>query len=319
LDAARQVLAALAVLAAAAGAHADDRPSAAPSDRSGAPSGLDRTVSGGPPMDVRERPGFGLGMGVAVKDDPYVDLDREIQPFPIFRYVGERFSALGPNLKYRLAGDRRLAFSALVGPSFDGYDPDDSDFLDGMDERKLTVEGGVELDFRARPVSFSLSARHDLLSRHEGYQLEAEASTFHRIGRVALVPSLAYTYWDENRSDYYFGVRGDEAREGRPAYSLDGTSNWSAGLFAAADVTPSIFLMLGAKYFFYDDDIADSPILDDDSTWRIFAGAGYQFGARKARVASRDSAPDAAPPGAGELAERLAEDQPPPGAARPGP
>ena len=162
---------------------------------------------------------------------------------------------------------------------------------------------------QARPVSFNLSARHDLLSRHDGYQLEAEASTFHRIGAVALVPTLAYTYWDENRSDYYFGVRRDEAREGRPAYSLDGTSNWSAGLFAAADVTPSIFLMLGAKYFIYDDDIADSPIVDDDTTWRVFAGAGYQFGQKKARRVARAPGSEPMPAGAAELADRLSRDK----------
>ena len=315
MNKATRLLAPLALLATGLPPHADDVRGPAPAGESAAPTGEDRVLSGGAPGDVRERPGFGLGMGFAIKDDPYVDLDREIQPFPIFRYVGERFSALGPNLKYRLLGDRGLAFSALMGPTFDGYDPDDSDFLEGMDERKLTLEGGVELDWRSRPVSLSLSARHDLLSRHEGYQLEAEASTFHRYGPVSLVPSLAYTYWDENRSDYYFGVRNGEARPGRPAYSLNGTNNWSAGLFAAADVTPSIFLMLGAKYFIYDDDIADSPIVDDDSTWRVFAGAGYQFGQKKARRTAGDDSSGAPSAGVTGLADRLSADQPAPRAA----
>ena len=266
-----------------------------------APSGVEDSLSGGPPVKPDERPGFGLGMGVAIKDDPYVDIDTEIQPFPIFRYVGRRFSALGPNLRYRLLGERPLSVSALMGPTFDGYDPDDSDFLEGMDKRKLTIEGGLQLDYRSRPLSVSVGARHDLLSRHEGYQLEAEVSTFRRFGPVAVIPSLAYTYWDENRSDYYFGVRAAEARPDRPEYELNGTSNWSAGLFASADVTRSIFLLLGAKYFIYDDDITDSPIVDDDSTWRIFAGAGYQFGQKKAKREARSEAAAAA------LADRLGD------------
>ena len=279
----------------------ESAPAAGDAAISGAPSAVEESLSGAPPVNPGERPGFGLGMGFAIKDDPYVDIDREIQPFPIFRYVGRRFSALGPNLRYRLLGERPLSVSAVVGPTFDGYDPDDSDFLDGMDKRKLTVEGGLQLDYRSRPVSLSIGARHDLLSRHEGYQLEAEISTFKRFGRVAVVPGIAYTYWDENRSDYYFGVRAAEARPDRPEYEINGTSNWSAGLFASADVTPSIFLLLGAKYFFYDDDIADSPIVEDDSTWRVFAGAGYQFGQKKTqRSAQSDTA-------AAKMAERLGD------------
>ena len=71
------------------------------------------------------------------------------------------------------------------------------------------------------------------------------------------------------------------ATAGRPAYDLDGTSNFEAGLLATASLNRKIFALAGASYTFYDDDIQDSPIVRKDGKFRIFLGFGYMFGGEK--------------------------------------
>lgn len=239
----------------------------------------------GPPPGMQEfedRRGFGLGLAVAYSDEPYRGMDDDVMPFPILRYRGKRFSALGPNLSYLLLGlDSPWSFIATLTPAFDGYDADDSSFLDGMDDRDKTIEGGFEIEYDTSIADFSLAYKHDLLDKHDGYQVEAAIRRAWFLGRFIVSPSVGYNYWSEDRSDYYFGVRADEATAVRPEYELDGTSNWDAGVFASTDIAPRVFAIAGAGYTYYDDDIRDSPIVSADGKFRVFVGFGYMFGARK--------------------------------------
>ena len=102
-----------------------------------------------------------------------------------------------------------------------------------------------------------------------------------------MTPELSYSYWDGDRSDYYFGVQPSEAAAGRRAYDLDGTGNWGLSLMGYTRLTPQWFMLAGAKYTYYDEDIEDSPIVDKYYSYRVFFGIGYKFGS-----GGRDDRPD---------------------------
>jgi outer membrane protein len=234
------------------------------------------------PLDLRERPGFGVGMAVSVSDEPYRGVGTELQPMPILRYRGKRFAAFGPFMSYQLSPlDRPLALKAVLGPAFDGYDASDSDFLDGMDDRDMTAEGGLELELDTDVAEVALTWKHDLLSQHDGYSVELSLRKPTPIGRVFVAPSISYVYDSDDRSDYYFGVRPQEATADRPAYELDGTHNWRAGVVASTNLTRKVFAIAGANYTIFDDDISDSPIVSQDGQYRVFLGLGYMFGGGK--------------------------------------
>lgn len=234
------------------------------------------------PLDLREREGFGVGMAVSVSDEPYRGVGTEVQPMPILRYRGKRFAAFGPFMSYQLSPlDRPLALKAVLGPAFDGYDSDDSDYLDGMDDRDMTAEGGLELELDGDVAEVALTWKHDLLSEHDGYSVELSLRRPTPVGRVFVAPSISYVYDSDDRSDYYFGVRPEEATAERPAYELDGTHNWRAGVVATTNLTRKVFAIAGANYTVFDDDISDSPIVDQDGQFRVFLGFGYMFGGGK--------------------------------------
>ena len=261
---------AAATLAMAATAFAEPPDAAAPAGSTVAPE------------DFKKRSGFGVGLAMAYSNEPYRGVGSETQPFPILLYRGKRFAAFGPFMSYQLFGlDRPWAVKAVLSPAFDGYDSDDSDFLDGMDDRDKTVEGGFELEYEADIAEFGLTFKHDLLSEHDGYQVDLSVRKPVFLGRYLIAPSVSYNYWSDDRSDYYFGVRDDEATAARPAYQLDGTNNFEAGVLATTNLTGKVFAIAGASYTFYDDDIQDSPIVSKDGKFRVFLGFGYMFGGEK--------------------------------------
>jgi len=73
-------------------------------------------------------------------------------------------------------------------------------------------------------------------------------------------------------------VRPSEAAAGRRSYDLDGTGNWGLSLMGFTKLTPQWFMLAGAKYTYYDEDIEDSPIVDKYYSYRLFFGIGYKFG-----------------------------------------
>jgi outer membrane protein len=254
----------------------------------------DATSMAGPAIaaqDVRNRTGFGVGMAMAYSNEPYRGVGTETQPFPILLYRGKRFAAFGPFMSYQLFGlDQPWGVKAVLSPAFDGYDSSDSDFLAGMDDRDKTIEGGLEVEYQTDIAEFSLGVEHDLLGEHDGYEVELGVSKAVFLGRYLIAPSLGYNYWSDNRSDYYFGVRDSEATAARPAYELDGTNNFEAGLLASTNLSRKVFTLAGASYTVYDDDIQDSPIVSKDGKFRVFVGFGYMFGGetRGERVAQAD-------------------------------
>lgn len=262
---------AAAALALAAASHADAPPDAA--------------TPAGPPVaaqDFEKRSGFGVGLAMAYSNEPYRGVGSKTQPFPILLYRGKRFAALGPFMSYQLFGlGQPWAVKAVLSPAFDGYDSDDSDFLEGMDDRDKTVEGGIEVEYDTDIAEFGVTFKHDLLSEHDGYQVDLSVRKPIFLGRYLIAPSVSYNYWSDDRSDYYFGVRAAEATAARPAYELDGTHNFEAGLLATTNLTRKVFAIAGASYTFYDDDIQDSPIVSKDGKFRVFLGFGYMFGGEK--------------------------------------
>jgi len=236
----------------------------------------------GPPQDMEKRRGFGVGLAMAYSDEPYRGVGSDTQPFPILLYRGKRFAAFGPFMSYQLFGlGQPWALKAVLAPAFDGYDSNDSNALKGMDDRDKTAEGGFEVEYETKLAEFGLTWKHDLLSEHDGYQVDLGIRKPLFFGRVLVAPSVSYNYWSEDRSDYYFGVRTKEATASRPAYELDGTHNFEAGVLTTTNLTRKIFGIAGASYTYYDEDIQDSPIVSKDGKFRVFVGFGYMFGGEK--------------------------------------
>jgi outer membrane protein len=211
--------------------------------------------------------------------EPYRGLGSAAMPFSGLSYRGERFAQTGPDLSYLLFGrERPWSLSTILSSGVDGYDAGESDYLRGMDDRRVSAEGGFEASYQTDVAEFSLSTRNDLRSEHDGYRVDAGIKHSWWLGRFVMTPELSYSYWDGARSDYYFGVRPGEAAPGRRAYNLDSTGNWGLSLMGFTNLTPRWFMLAGAKYTYYDEDIEDSPIVDKYYSYRLYLGFGYKFG-----------------------------------------
>ncbi len=218
-----------------------------------------------------------VGAGAVISSKPYDGVDSKVYPVPIFGYEGERLYLRGISGGYRLFKRGGWSIGPMLRPRFEGYSSGDSSALAGMGSRNLTLDGGVDLSLRTKWGLFGVQFVTDLLGAHDGQELEASYTAMFPYAGFDFIPSVALRWHSDNLLDYYYGVTTSEARAGRPAYAPDDTISPAIRLAVRRELSSHWGLLLGFQYEWLDNEISDSPIVDDDTTLSLLLGATYTF------------------------------------------
>ena len=230
-----------------------------------------------------ELPYFSVGLGAVMSDSYYKDEDNRIIPIPNIVYMSEDYYFKGLTAGKWLLGDREgFKLAAQIGGRLEYIDKDESDYYDGMDPRRPTLEAGIKAEYSFKnKINLSFDAMTDVMSEHDGYELTAGLSrNFPALfGNQKLMLGLntALKWRSENLNDHYFGVRSYEANPGRPEYQADAGLNYQIGasLNYQIDDKWSWFNRVGVE--FLSDEIQDSPLVEDDYSISIFTGISYKI------------------------------------------
>jgi len=218
-----------------------------------------------------------VGGGAVISSKPYDGVDSKVYPVPMFGYEGDRLYLRGISGGYRLFKHGGWSFGPMVRPRFEGYEADDSDALRGMDDRDLTLDAGVNFEAMTKWGLFGAMFVTDLLGEHDGQECEASYTVLFPYAGFTFIPSVALRWRSENLVDYYYGVKRSEARAGRPAYSPSDTLDPVIRLAVRRKLTDHWGLLVGFQYEWLNDEISDSPIVDDDTAFSVLVGATYTF------------------------------------------
>jgi MipA family protein len=233
---------------------------------------------------------FLLGPSMVVLVKPYEGKHAEVFPYPLSVFVYDRFYFAVDTVGYRLLASQRGSpepgqtywyFDAVGKWRSDGYDSDDSDQLDGMHNRHKTIDVGGEFGVSGDWGAVTTYLVSDMLGVDNGQELRVVYSKPFRnafdVNNLKITPSVGISWQSDNLVDYYYGVRNDEARAGRPAYDPGSAVNWLWGFDANYKLNDSWTLMTGFTYYWLGSDIRHSPIVGRDYAISIIAGAMYRF------------------------------------------
>lgn len=221
--------------------------------------------------------GFSLGIGVGYGDSIYQGVDGEALVMPMIQYQSGGLYFKGLEAGYRVVDSGLLEVAVMLQGRMDGYEEDDSDFLAGMEDRKKSLDGGVRLSANVARARISFSWQHDLLDEHKGHESTLRVAVPFPVGQTIITPFVGASYLSDALADYYYGVRPEEATSVRPAYETDAAVKTFAGvsLMYAYDSNWKGMVSFNAEG--YADEIADSPIVEDDSRYSVMGGVLYSF------------------------------------------
>ncbi|MFV0386821.1 MipA/OmpV family protein [Paracoccus sp. (in: a-proteobacteria)] len=218
---------------------------------------------------------FDVGIGASYQPKyPGAD-DSEARPWPIFRNV---VVSHGPASMDTVEDGFSIAPSFRVLSSRDRDDADNGE-LDGLNEVDASFEGGVKLRYRVGPASAYGTLRYGFLGHH-GFTGEIGADySFAPAPRVVLTLGAEAGYGDSDVNDTYFGIsQAESVRSGYRAYDPGSGFNSAAAYLAVRYALTDRTALVGeVKYVKLISDVADSPIVRDDSQPVVQIGIVRRF------------------------------------------
>ncbi|WP_035025648.1 outer membrane protein OmpV [Enterovibrio calviensis] len=217
--------------------------------------------------------------GVAGVSDLYKDQKDSVVPIVNVGYQGDDFNIDFSGANYRVYGtdsDRVNIGVLLTSPGL-AYDDDTSDFLKGMDDRDLSVDLGLNADFRLGNGVISTYFQHDVSGAYKGYLAGARYFDLYTIGKADLLSFAGVMLQSKDFVDYYFGVNPNEARVNRPAYTGDSSVAYELGYKLIYPLSENWNLTQSTQYTRLGSEVADSPIVDSANQWVVGAAVAYYF------------------------------------------
>lgn len=220
-------------------------------------------------------PRWGLGVGTLYENEGYVGGSAEAELLPLVFYQGKRFRVLGPQAEYRVWQGDAWSASLRGEYRFDGYEPDEEELFEGMAERKASLHFGGEVKHSAGwgdiTVEFLKSARAS-----KGYRAAVYYAYPFQLGKWTLMPKAGIERYDAKFTDYYYGVRAEEATGARPRYEAGGSTNFDIGIDFQRAFGRHL-LMGSVKYRGFGSAIKDSPLIEDSGSPRLTLAYLYTF------------------------------------------
>lgn len=230
-----------------------------------------------------------LGAGAIYHPDYEGSDDYEVDAIPLLAISYRDFIKLrGPALSVDFLGlsDGKLAenlsFGALV--KFDmGREADDNPVLRHLGEIDQGAEGGLFAEYELGPVTFAMTAVHDLGTRHEGTLAELKIEYGHMlVSRMYGQLGVSATWADDDYTQSYFGISTTQAQaSGLRAFSAEGGLK-DAGIAASLHYMVNEHWRVTGRLAYRRllGDAADSPLVEDEGSQNQASGAvivGYSF------------------------------------------
>ena len=222
---------------------------------------------------------WGVGLGVIGRSSPYKDSDTNVsQVIPTVTYFGERLQWVGPELRYGLVGSDDLRLALTASYRIGVYEEDDSPALKGLGDRDSTLLAGLSLIYEvAGGVELGLRYEHDVLDRIGGGAATFSVSKGFQIGIVRLSPRVGANWLSTDLGDHDYGVPESAVRPDRPAYSVDDSVSLEVGLGGLVELSESWRVAINFAVEYLDEEVTDSPIVDEDYVVKGFAAVTYTF------------------------------------------
>ena len=123
----------------------------------------------------------------------------------------------------------------------------------------------------------ALSYQHDVLDRIGGGEARVSIDKSFQWGTLRFSPELGVNWQAQDLADYDYGVSQKNATTVRPAYRLNSTSTVDVGIGMLYEVTTDWLVVMNIAVEFFDDEITDSPIVDEDYVVKGFFAINYVF------------------------------------------
>jgi outer membrane protein len=201
-------------------------------------------------------------------------------PLPFFSYTGGRFFIRGLTGGVSLYKDTHHAFSlelSYLPQKFDASKSDDQ-AMRRLDDRDPTMLAGASYGLTTEFGMARLAVSTDILGKSNGIIADASYSYPFQLNILKITPAAGCTWTNSAYNDYYYGISANESRKsGLRQYDADSGFSPYAALNILVSITDSVTLMLHSRVAYLNDEVTNSPMVDQDYKYSFGAAVSYSF------------------------------------------
>ncbi len=228
------------------------------------------------PGGDRTKTVYSLGPGIIWQKSIYRGVDDKIIPVPAFSVRSRRFSFNGIGASYQIYSSQKFKYSAGLSVKFSGFNPDDSDYLEGMRKKRFQLNLSNSGEYFLGQFFSGLKVSMDLNDFGRGWEGEVFSGRRFRFGKFMLSARIKAVYESPKMTNVNYGVYENEALLNRPYYKP------SQALSSGGDISiirayekSSLFLLFSLKKL--DQTIVKSPIVDKSLDISFFSAYTFNF------------------------------------------
>ena len=234
------------------------------------------------PLVAKEKQTLTIGLGAYTQSQPYTDVANILTPSPVIFYDNSvfyiRWSRAGVYFLGNKSEDISWGFSLTAQPRPFGYKASDSEALEGMDERKQTIEGGVAFSASYHKKQYiEMMLLTDVLDNHNSWLLKTEIGDKYTLGKATFYPSIVIMYQSQNFLDYYYGVKNSEATPTRNPYTPSAGWEFGAQTYIHYPLYKNYALLLNLRGDVLPKTAQNSPIVAKDYIYSGLFSVIYKF------------------------------------------
>ena len=223
-----------------------------------------------------------IGAGPYLQSEPYKGVSTLVLPSPVIFFdnavVYARWSRFGVYFLGDKKEDYSWGFSLTVQPRTLGYKASDSHYLNGMNDRDSTLEGGLAFSAQYKDSTYiEIMLLSDLLKKYNSWASQVEIGDRFKAGNFTFYPSVIILYQPRKFVDYYYGVKSSEARRNRPAYSPDGGFEFGVQTYIKYPLTKKLSAFFNMRADRIPNSAYNSPLVNNKFIYSGLASVMYTF------------------------------------------
>jgi len=223
-----------------------------------------------------------VGVGPYFQTQPYKDVSNIILPSPVVFFDNGLFYVRWTQIGMYFLGQKNDTFSwgfSLTGqPRPNSYKASDSQYLQGLEDKKSSFEAG--LAFSASMDKFYIDSMFvtDILDRYDSWIFKTEIGYQFSLSKFTFYPSIITLYQSSDFNNYYYGISQEESQNSQyTAYSTKAGLQLGAQTYIKYPLTKNLATLLNMRIDKLSSQAVASPIVVDKYIYSGLLSLIYTF------------------------------------------
>ncbi len=208
----------------------------------------------------------------------YVGGKTQSRFFPAIDYQYKRFYFQAGDIGFNLIDNKNWEINTGIGFNLAGdIDRGDSRLLTHLPELSFPISAFISAQYKTKIGLFTIKHDFEINNKHDGNSSSISYSAPIFKNNWLFVPRLNYEHHSEEVVNYFYGINAADATPEFGTYETGSVNNFQLSILALRKINEKWSFVSNIQNEFYGDEIADSPITDDDQRLSLFVGFLYKF------------------------------------------